>query len=193
MLVQGRKHRTLLPSLTDSLAIEENLKCKLNRFAFDEVGRKPSGTVPRAALSSRPASLATLAPPLLAPPYRQVDTSSSQGSTSGSESLGSSPVTHRIRKRRNTNNSSGGERRHVCRTCYKGFTTSGHLARHNRIHTGEKNHECPYEGCDQKFSRHDNCIQHYRTHVKRELRVSEALRAGNGNTSSSTASSVGTI
>ncbi|GCF01351.1 hypothetical protein ZYGM_000837 [Zygosaccharomyces mellis] len=192
MLAQGRKYRTLLPSLTDSLAIEENLKCKLNRFAFDEVGRKPTGMVPGVTLSNRPASLAPLVPPLLTPPYTQIDTTSSQGSTSGSESLGSSPVPHRIKKRRNTNSSSGGERRHVCRVCYKGFTTSGHLARHNRIHTGEKNHQCPYEGCDQRFSRHDNCIQHYRTHVKRELKVSEALRAENGNTSS-TSSGVGTI
>lgn len=181
MLVQGRKYTTLLPSLTDLLAVEENLKCKLNKFAFDEVGRKPSGTVTGTTLSRKPVALA---PPLLAPPYAQVDTSSSQGSTSGSESLGTSPVTHRIRKRRNTNSSNNSERRHVCRICYKGFTTSGHLARHNRIHTGEKNHECPYEGCDQKFSRHDNCIQHYRAHVKRELRVSEALRTGNSNTSS---------
>lgn len=58
-------------------------------------------------------------------------------------------------------------RRHVCKTCTMGFTTAGHLSRHNRIHTGEKNHTCPHDGCHQKFSRHDNCIQHYRTHLKK--------------------------
>lgn len=58
-------------------------------------------------------------------------------------------------------------RRYVCKTCVKGFTTSGHLARHNRIHTGEKNHVCPHPGCGQRFSRHDNCVQHYKTHLRR--------------------------
>ncbi|AMD22369.1 HGR030Wp [Eremothecium sinecaudum] len=58
-------------------------------------------------------------------------------------------------------------RKHHCRTCGRGFTTSGHLARHNRIHTGEKNHTCHFPGCGQRFSRHDNCLQHYRTHLKK--------------------------
>lgn len=57
-------------------------------------------------------------------------------------------------------------RKYICKTCARGFTTSGHLARHNRIHTGEKRHKCQYPGCLQRFSRHDNCIQHYRTHFK---------------------------
>ena len=57
-------------------------------------------------------------------------------------------------------------RKYVCKICSRGFTTSGHLARHNRIHTGEKNHQCPFEGCQQRFSRQDNCLQHYRTHLK---------------------------
>lgn len=57
-------------------------------------------------------------------------------------------------------------RKYICKVCSKGFTTSGHLARHNRIHTGEKKHHCSYPGCYLKFSRHDNCVQHYRTHFK---------------------------
>ena len=57
-------------------------------------------------------------------------------------------------------------RKYRCSVCPKGFTTSGHLARHNRIHTGEKNHACPYNDCKQRFSRQDNCLQHYRTHFK---------------------------
>lgn len=61
---------------------------------------------------------------------------------------------------------SGNPRKHVCKTCQKGFTTSGHLARHNRIHTGVKNHVCSFPGCEAKFSRHDNCMQHYKTHLK---------------------------
>ncbi|EWC48452.1 hypothetical protein DRE_02221 [Drechslerella stenobrocha 248] len=54
-------------------------------------------------------------------------------------------------------------RKYTCQ-CGKSFTTSGHLARHTRIHTGEKNYECPQPGCGARFSRQDNCMQHFRTH-----------------------------
>lgn len=54
--------------------------------------------------------------------------------------------------------SKGSKRRYECATCGKTFTTSGHVARHNRIHTGEKNFECPEPGCSQRFSRQDNCM-----------------------------------
>ncbi|KAG0670505.1 hypothetical protein C6P45_002247 [Maudiozyma exigua] len=64
-------------------------------------------------------------------------------------------------------------RKYRCTVCSKGFTTSGHLARHNRIHTGEKNHACPYNNCKQRFSRQDNCLQHYRTHFKNNNGVSK--------------------
>jgi uncharacterized Zn-finger protein len=50
------------------------------------------------------------------------------------------------------------KRRYECATCGKTFTTSGHVARHNRIHTGEKNFQCPEPGCSQRFSRQDNCM-----------------------------------
>lgn len=50
------------------------------------------------------------------------------------------------------------KRRYECSTCGKTFTTSGHVARHNRIHTGEKNFQCPEPGCSQRFSRQDNCM-----------------------------------
>jgi len=54
--------------------------------------------------------------------------------------------------------SKGSKRRYECATCGKTFTTSGHVARHNRIHTGEKNFQCPESGCSQRFSRQDNCM-----------------------------------
>ncbi|KAF9226948.1 hypothetical protein BS17DRAFT_516448 [Gyrodon lividus] len=52
------------------------------------------------------------------------------------------------------------KRKHVCGTCDRGFTTSGHLARHLRVHTGERNHKCPFPGCETRCSRQDNLQQH---------------------------------
>ncbi|KAI7870215.1 hypothetical protein BDF14DRAFT_155838 [Spinellus fusiger] len=63
-------------------------------------------------------------------------------------------------------------RKYICTStgCHKSFTTSGHLARHNRIHTGEKNFSCLYPGCPSRFSRQDNMMQHYRTHASPKTR-----------------------
>ncbi|KAJ3087871.1 hypothetical protein HDU96_004334 [Phlyctochytrium bullatum] len=51
--------------------------------------------------------------------------------------------------------------------CGKVFTTSGHLARHLRIHSGAKPYKCLVADCESRFSRQDNMMQHYRTHIIR--------------------------
>ena len=53
------------------------------------------------------------------------------------------------------------KKKHVCATCERAFTTSGHLARHSRVHTGERNHKCPFPGCDTRCSRQDNLQQQW--------------------------------
>lgn len=62
------------------------------------------------------------------------------------------------------------EPKYTCDICLRSFTTSGHRARHNRTHTGERKHLCPWPSCDAKFSRRDNCMQHYKTHNNRKRR-----------------------
>lgn len=65
------------------------------------------------------------------------------------------------------------KRKHVCKVCSRCFTTSGHLARHNRIHTGERKHQCPWPTCSARFARQDNCMQHYKTHTNTKNKESK--------------------
>ncbi|KAK6525333.1 transcriptional repressor [Orbilia ellipsospora] len=60
--------------------------------------------------------------------------------------------------------------RYICH-CKKSFSTSGHLSRHKKIHTGEKKFLCPRPDCGARFSRNDNCVQHFKTHKSRENRL----------------------
>lgn len=87
------------------------------------------------------------------------------------------------------------KKKHVCSTCERAFTTSGHLARHSRVHTGERNHKCPFPGCETRCSRQDNLQQHYRIHLSPGSRRTSARssaskpmsgKKGNNNAPSST-------
>lgn len=165
-----RKYYTLLPSIADTHVIEDDLKYRLNKCAFDSprrvsVNLPTPSTTPLSTSSVYSTGFRTTP---LSPPS-SVYNSGSESSTSTSSGTGSD-----VEKRKRVSKQEPGvakveqRRRHVCKICSKGFTTSGHLARHNRIHTGEKNYFCPMEGCNQRFSRHDNCIQHYRTHLRKK-------------------------
>ena len=61
------------------------------------------------------------------------------------------------------------------------YNSSGHLARHVKIHTGVKTHSCPIEGCEKMFARKDNMMHHFNTH-KRKLEAKDvhASKSGGG-------------
>ncbi|KAF7336141.1 hypothetical protein MVEN_02161400 [Mycena venus] len=63
---------------------------------------------------------------------------------------------------------------YVCDDCDQAFATSGHLTRHQRVHTGETKYECSFPGCGKRCSRKDNLRQHYQLHF--DVRDPEALR-----------------
>ncbi|KAJ2853629.1 transcriptional repressor, partial [Coemansia asiatica] len=89
-----------------------------------------------------------------------------------------SPCTHVVPR------TSPAKRKYVCTFtgCGKAFTTSGHLSRHYRIHTGEKNYHCLYPGCTSRFSRQDNMMQHYRTHLSPRSRRGRKCGSTRGST-----------
>ncbi|KAK0562353.1 transcriptional repressor [Tilletia horrida] len=77
-----------------------------------------------------------------------------------------------------------GKKRYPCSYpgCDKTFSTSGHAARHSRIHTGQKPYRCTFPGCKARFSRQDNSLQHYRTHILAPKARPRNRRDSNGDT-----------
>lgn len=117
-----------------------------------------------------PSSNSSSVLPMLIPPSTLRPISSPPPPTTSSNSLPPTSSEIKLEPGLEEKKAAGSKKKYECTLCYKVFTTSGHLARHSRIHTGERNHICPHEGCGARFSRQDNCMQHFRTHSTRNSR-----------------------
>ncbi|KAH8170375.1 zinc-finger double domain-containing protein [Sarocladium implicatum] len=54
---------------------------------------------------------------------------------------------------------------YACGTCGKGFARRSDLARHERIHSGDKPHFCDFKGCGKTFIQRSALTVHQRTHT----------------------------
>ncbi len=54
----------------------------------------------------------------------------------------------------------------TCEICNTSFTRKNTLKTHYLVHSGEKPHQCTFEGCKKRFSEKGNMKTHFKTHVK---------------------------
>ncbi|KAJ6584107.1 hypothetical protein DFH09DRAFT_266701 [Mycena vulgaris] len=85
-----------------------------------------------------------------------------------------------------TDSATDPKKRYVCPDCDKAFSTSSHLGRHSRVHTGEKNYKCSFPGCETRCSRPDNLQAHYRIHLAPQTRPKATKKSGAGRSAPNT-------
>ncbi|KAJ7867948.1 hypothetical protein B0H13DRAFT_1061764 [Mycena leptocephala] len=81
--------------------------------------------------------------------------------------------------------STDAKKRYACKECDKAFSTSSHLGRHCRVHTGVKDYKCDFPGCETRCSRPDNLQAHKRVHFSSQPRTKGKKPRGKHSTASS--------
>ncbi|GFR61219.1 early growth response protein 1-like [Elysia marginata] len=76
-----------------------------------------------------------------------------------------------------------GQKPFQCTTCFRSFSRSDHLTTHKRTHTGEKPFSC--DVCGRKFARSDEKKRHAKVHLKQRAKKSTAAATATPSSSTS--------
>lgn len=137
-------------------------------FSYDhsELSNHHHYVLARPSVTLQPQASKYTPAPLVLKPELEMSSTSPTPTSQPSQDLPTPPASTELRdKLPEQEIITAPKRKHACKTCGRSFTTLGHLARHNRTHTGERKHMCPWPQCGARFARQDNCMQHYKTHM----------------------------